>query len=137
MIVKCVKCEKVKELDSSELQEAGELVEKRKLKAVGFLNVLSLDLREENLCKIGKSHQWEFEPGFDKEIHAVSKEVKNIKDVISTSEKEIKECEKAIEEITIKMDVAKQRSIENGDKAIGLLDKIGEIAYIKDESLWT
>lgn len=135
MKVKCIKCEKAKELTQEELQEAGEFVEKRKLRAVGFLKVLSLDLRD--VCTNGKEHVWEFEPSFDKEIHALAADVKNTKDVIVASEKEIIEYEKVINEMTTKMDVAKQRSIFNGDKSLGLLEKMKTIAWISDESLWT
>lgn len=62
---------------------------------------------------------------------------KNTKSIVDSSEKEVIECQRVIDETTAKMQAAAQRSIENGDKAVGLLKKMGEIAYIEDETLWT
>jgi len=125
----------VKELTGEELQEAGEFVEKRKLRAVGFLKVLSLDLRD--LCTNGKEHAYEYDSSFDKEVHVLAKDIKDAKDIVKTSEQEVIECERIIAETTAKADVARQRSIESGDKSLSLLNKLGEMAYIKDESLWS
>lgn len=135
MQVKCLKCEVVKGLSTEELKEAGEFVEKRKLGGVGFLKVLSLDLREP--CINGKEHIFEFEENFDKEIHKLAADVKTAKAVVIDSEKEIAESEKAIEELNAKIEAAKQRSVENGDKTVGLLEKMKEIAWIGDEKLWS
>ncbi len=137
MKLKCIKCEAVKELTGEELKEVGEFVEKRKLKAVGFLKVLSLDLREENLCTNGKSHVYEYDSDFDKEIHKLAADIKTAKNNLKASESEVVECERVINEMTLKMEAAKQRSIENGDKTIGLLEKMKEIAWIGDETLWS
>lgn len=137
MRIKCLKCEKVKELDKAELQEVGEFVEKRKLRVVHFLKFLSMDLREDNLCTNGKNHEYEFESSFDKEIHALAADVKGAKAIVAESEKEILECERIIAEITAKAKEAEKRSIENGDKTIGLLEKMKTIAWIPDEALWT
>lgn len=135
MRVKCVRCEKIKELNTDELKESGEFVQTRKLGAVGFLKVLSLDLRD--VCSNGKEHTWEYEPEFDKEIHNLAANVKTAKSIIKTSEDEILECERIIAEATARAELAKQRSIENGDKTDELLEKIREIAWIGDESLWS
>jgi hypothetical protein len=135
MIVKCIRCEKQKELSPEELKESGEFVQTRKLGAVGFLKVLSLDMRE--TCSNGKNHEWEYEPEFDKEIHSLSTDVKAAKSVVKASEDEILECERIIVEATARAEAAKQRSIESGDKACELLNRIGEIAYIPDERLWS
>lgn len=135
MKVKCLKCEQVKELNSSELEEVGTFVENRKLRAVGFLKFLSLDMRE--LCKDGKEHQWEFEQEFDKQIHILAKDVKDTKGVVNSSKAEEIECLRIIEEITAKREMAKQRIIENEAKTQKLLENMKEIVYIKDETLWS
>lgn len=135
MKIRCVKCEKVKELDSSELKEAGEFVEKRKLRAVGFLKVLSLDLRD--VCTNGKEHVWEFDPGFDKEVHDLAKEINITKGIMTSSEEEEAECINIIDEATARKEAATQRIIENGEKKKKLLEDMKTIAWIPDESLWS
>lgn len=134
MKIRCMKCEIVRELTKEELQETGEFVEKRKLRAVGFLKILSLDMRE--LCNNGKNHEWTFEDGFDKEIHSLAAEVKTTKGVVTAAQAEEIECARIIAETTAKMEAAKQRVIENEAVAHNLLSKMGEISYIKDETLW-
>lgn len=135
MQIRCIKCDVVKGLSTEELKEAGEFVEKRKLKAVGFLKILSLDLREP--CTNGKEHVFEFEENFDKEIHTLAADVKTAKGVVKASEAEVVECERIIAEANARAELAKQRSIENGDKSLNLLEKMKEIAFIPDEELWT
>lgn len=137
MRVKCLKCQKLKELTSEELQESGEFVQKRKLGAVGFLKVLSLDLREDSLCANGKNHEFEFEEGFDKEIHELAANIKGAKSVVVASNAEEVECLRIIGEVTLKMEAAKQRAIENEEKTTKLLENMKEIAYIPDEGLWS
>lgn len=137
MKIRCIKCEQVKELNSSELQEVGTFVESRKLRAVGFLKFLSLDMREGNLCKDGREHQWEYDEGFDKEVHMVAKNCNNAEKGILDSEKEVSEYELKIGELIEKRDIA-QKVIETQKE---LLDKgreiLKEIAWIGDPKLWS
>jgi hypothetical protein len=137
MKIKCLKCEKVKELTPEELQEVGEFVEKRKLRAVGFLKVLSMDLREENLCTNGKNHEFEFEKSFDNDVHLVAKNINDASSNIVSSEKEIVECESKIAEFIAKKEAANKMK----DEQKVLLDKgkeiLKEIAYIPDPKLWS
>lgn len=137
MIVKCMKCEKVKELTGEEMREVGEFVVRKKLRAVHFLKFLSMDLREDNLCTNGKNHEYEFDPRFDKEIHELAKVIKDTKDVMTSSEEEEAECIRIIEETITRKDVATARIIENGEKKQKLLENMKTIAWIPDETLWT
>lgn len=133
--VRCMVCEICKELTPDELKENGEFVQTRKLGAVGFLKVLSLDMRE--LCKAGKPHQWEFEEGFEKEIHTLAKEIKDTKINIAKLDNSIEEYKKLIEDTKAKLEDIEQKDIEEERKVEELLEKLKEIAYIGDETLWS
>lgn len=137
MRIRCLKCQIVKELTKEELLESGEFVEKRKLRAVGFLKVLSLDLREDSLCTNGKNHEWEFEESFDKEIHELAANVKNTKSIVVASKAEEVECDRIIAEMGAKREAAIKRAAENGTKVEELLGNMKEIAFIPDETLWS
>lgn len=135
MKIRCIKCEQVKELNQEELKEVGTFVESRKLRAVGFLKFLSLDLRQ--VCKDEREHQWEFEESFDKDVHLVAKNCNDAEKETLDAEKEAAECEIKIAEFTAK----KSDAIKNKEIQKQVFEKgkeiLKEIAFIPDPKLWS
>lgn len=135
MIVKCMKCDKIKELTKEELEEVGKFVEIRKLRAVGFLKNLSMDLRDP--CKDEKEHQYEFTPEFDKEVHMVAKNCNDAEKGTLDAEKEMNDCELKIAELIGK----KEAALEKRNQQKLLFEKgkeiLKEIAFIPDPKLWS
>lgn len=135
MKTKCVKCDLIKELNQEELQEVGKFVEGRKLRAVGFLKFLSLDLRD--ICNDGREHQWEFEPEFDKEVHLVSKNCNDAEKGMLDAEKEVVDCESKIAELIGKKETAQKTKETQKDMLEKGKEKLKEIAWIADPKLWS
>lgn len=135
MKIRCLKCEQVKELNSSELQEVGTFVESRKLRAVGFLKFLSLDMRE--LCSDSREHQWEFESEFDKEVHLVSKNCNDAEKGILDAENVAHECELRIAEFMATKDVAYKVKETQKDVLEKSKQKLKDLAWIPDPKLWS
>lgn len=135
MKLKCMKCELIKELSKEELEEVGTFVLNRKLRAVGFLKFLSLDMRD--LCKDQREHQWEFEPTFDKEVHSVAKEIADAIAVVTASVLEQQECDRKIAEFNKRKDEAKAKENESEQTKSAAEVKLKEIAFLPDASLWT
>lgn len=134
MIVKCIKCEQVKDLNKEELEEVGKFVEDRRLRAVHFLKYLSMDMRE--LCKDGRNHEWEFEDTFDRIVHEISARCDETEKVKIGKTNEISECGKIIKEYEDKRDAAIEK-VEVCANTI-MADKmlLKKVAYIDDPGLW-
>ncbi len=135
MKLRCMKCEKVKELSSEELQEVGEFVLGRKLKAVHFLKHLSMDMR--NPCNDGREHEWEFEESFDKEVHQVSGHCNETEKIKVDKTNEISECSRIIKEYEDKRDAAMNVVGVCDNTIMSDKKKLKEIAYIDDPGLWS
>lgn len=135
MKLKCIKCEKIKELSSEELKEVGEFVLGRKLRAVGFLKFLSLDMRE--LCEDGKNHEWEFESEFDKEVHQLSTHLVETRKIKEDIMNKIDEYEESIKEYQEKIEVGKKKNEECASLIEGDKEKLRNIVYIDDPGMWS
>lgn len=135
MRLKCIKCEIVKNLTPEELNESGEFVLQRRLRAVHFLKYLSMDMRE--ICTDGRNHEWEYESEFDKEVHQVSAHCIETGKVKNTAESDISECGRIIKEYEEKRDNAIKKVEECVDTITGDKNKLKEIAYIDDPGLWS
>lgn len=135
MKVRCVKCEIVKELTPEELEESGEFVLQRRLRAVHFLKYLSMDMRD--LCKDGRNHEWEYENEFDKEVHQVSAHCIETEKVKVATTNYIDEYRRIIVEYETKRDDAVKKVEECADTIMEDKKKLKEIAYLDDPGLWS
>lgn len=135
MKVFCIKCEKIKELSREELEEVGEFVLKRKLRAVHFLKHLSMDRRE--LCNDGREHEWEFEQEFDKEVHQISAHCNETEKIMVDKTNEFSECSRIIKEYEDKRDAAMNVVGVCNNTIMSDKKKLKEMSYIDDPGLWS